>query len=89
MTVFATNGRDKGSNVSKVTYAEEDGKFWYHFIIVLFLLNCIFCSSEGSKRSKCGESECYTCDSELDCSQSSGGKRTHHLLHSQLLACLQ
>ena len=26
MTVFATNGRDKGSNVSEVNYAEEDGK---------------------------------------------------------------
>ena len=85
VTVFATNGRGNGPNVSKITYAEEDGKN-YHYIFTLQSFK--YYSSTTSKRSNCGESECYTYDSELDCSQSSGGKRTHHLLHSQLLACL-
>ena len=31
VTVFATNGRGNGPNVSKITYAEEDGKY-YHYI---------------------------------------------------------
>ena len=32
VTVFATNGRGKGPNVSKVAYAEEDGKY-YHLMV--------------------------------------------------------
>ena len=28
VTVFATNGRGNGPNVSKITYAEEDGKYY-------------------------------------------------------------
>ena len=31
VTVFATNGRGNGPNVSKITYAEEDGKY-YNFV---------------------------------------------------------
>ena len=31
VTVFATNGRGNGPNVSKITYAEEDGKY-YSFV---------------------------------------------------------
>ena len=34
VTVFATNGRGSGPNVSKVTYAEEDGKY-YHLMLFL------------------------------------------------------
>ena len=34
VTVFATNGRGNGPNVSKITYAEEDGKY-YHYIFTL------------------------------------------------------
>ena len=33
VTVFTTNGRGNGPNVSKITYAEEDGKY-YHYIVV-------------------------------------------------------
>ena len=86
VTVFATNGRGNGPNVSRIIYAEEDGKY-YNFVLTLQSFK--YCSSTTSKKSNRGESECYTYDSELDCSQSSGGKRTHYLLHSQLLACLQ
>ena len=31
VTVFATNGRGNGPSVSKITYAEEDGKY-YSFV---------------------------------------------------------
>ena len=30
VTVFATNGRGSGRNVSKITYAEEDSKYYNH-----------------------------------------------------------
>ena len=33
VTVFATNGRGRGRNVSKVVYAEEGGKY------IIFTLN--------------------------------------------------
>ena len=51
VTVFATNGRGKGPNVSKIIYAEEDGKY-YNFVLTLQSFK--YHSSEGSKRSKCG-----------------------------------
>ena len=34
VTVFATNGRGNGLNVSKITYAKEDGKY-YHLMVQL------------------------------------------------------
>ena len=34
VTVFATNGRGNGPNVSKIMYAEEDGKY-YHLMVQL------------------------------------------------------
>ena len=45
VTVFATNGRGNGPNVSKITYAEEDGKYYhilhcnllYIYIMILIL----------------------------------------------------
>ena len=68
----------------------ESGKYYILYQVFMLIPQIFPCySSESSKRPMCAESECYTYDSELDCSQSSGGKRTHHLLHSQLLACLQ
>ena len=38
VTVFATNGRGSGRNVSKISYAEEDGKNYHHYA---FLSNTI------------------------------------------------
>ena len=37
VTVFASNGKGKGPNVSKVAYGEEDGK--YHHFTFSFYIN--------------------------------------------------
>ena len=36
VTVFATNGRGNGPNVSKITYAKEDGKYYYLMVQLIF-----------------------------------------------------
>ena len=33
VTVFATNGRGCGLNVRKITYAEQDGKYYCHMLL--------------------------------------------------------
>ena len=39
VTVFATNGRDNGPNVSKISYAEEDGKYYHLMMCFMQILN--------------------------------------------------
>ena len=34
MTVFATNGRGSGLNVSKMTYAEQDGRYYHCMLFI-------------------------------------------------------
>ena len=34
VTVFATNGRGSGLNMSKITYAEQDGKYYHHMLFI-------------------------------------------------------
>ena len=38
VTVFGVNGKGSGPNVSKITYAEEDGKY-YHLMVQLTFLS--------------------------------------------------
>ena len=39
VTVFATNGRGSGRNVSKISYAEEDGKYYHHMLFIQYYYN--------------------------------------------------
>ena len=38
VTVFGVNGKGSGPNVSKITYAEEDGKYFHLMVHLTFVV---------------------------------------------------
>ena len=43
MTIFATNGKGKGSTVGEISYAEEDCKYLYTYIYIMIVNTHFLC----------------------------------------------